>query len=171
MEIERKFLLNHIPFSLDSLPYILIEQGYISTSPVIRIRKKIICDIAKESVESYILTIKSKGFLKRQEYELEISSQEYNALKEKVSGNIITKRRYVIPIDNALSLELDVFNGAFTGLTMGEIEFPDEDEANKYNPPEYLSREVTFDTRFHNSTMSVMSKEDILLLLSLANGN
>lgn len=171
MEIERKYLLDYIPFSLDSLPFVYIEQGYISTSPVIRIRKKIYYEAGAAVKELHVLTIKSKGLLKRQEYELDILPEEYNSLKDKVSGNIITKKRYVIPLDDKLSLELDVFSGSFTGLIMGEIEFPDEKSSNKYNPPEYLSREVTFDTNFHNSTMSVMSNEDILHLLSLANSN
>ena len=39
MEIERKFLLKEIPENLDTCPYCLIEQGYLCTSPVVRIRR------------------------------------------------------------------------------------------------------------------------------------
>ena len=33
MEIERKYLIKEIPFSLEAYPYKELEQGYISTSP------------------------------------------------------------------------------------------------------------------------------------------
>lgn len=170
MEIERKFLLKTIPFNLMNYDCSLIEQAYISTSPVIRARKKRnLSETPQKS--SYILTIKSSGLLKREEYEILLTEDEYLSLLNKADGNIITKKRYVIPLENNLKLELDIFENAFDGLVMGEIEFPDEASANKYNPPEFFSREVTFDTHFHNSNMSSMSKSDILNLITLAHSN
>lgn len=167
-EIERKYLLRNMPEHLDSYKHICIEQGYISTVPVIRIRKKI-----SDAGESYVLTIKSSGMLSRQEYEMDITADEYGKLKNKVEGNIITKTRYIIPLsglnlENASwspVLELDVFQGAFDGLVMGEVEFPDEKTAASFGAAEFFSKifskEVTFDKRFHNSTMSRMSQSDI----------
>ncbi len=166
MEIERKYLLDSIPFKLEDFPCNLIEQAYISTTPVIRIRKKEFAGNTR-----YILTVKSSGLLKREEYELALTKDEYDSLILKASGNVITKKRYVIPLEDGLSLELDIFEGIFDGLVMGEIEFPNEEAANKYNPPEYLSREVTFDTHFHNSNMSNMSSEDISYVINLAHTN
>lgn len=155
MEIERKFLINEIPYNLNEYDFYTLEQAYISTNPVIRIRKKINTD------EKYILTIKSSGMMTRQEYELEIDKTAYDNLLKKAEGNIITKDRYIIPLDNSLVLELDIFKDAFDGLIMGEIEFPDEETAKKYTPPAYVSEEVTYDKRFHNSTMSSMSLKEI----------
>ena len=97
----------------------------------------------------------------RQEYELDIDKAAYENLLKKAEGNIITKNRYIIPLDNSLILELDIFKGIFDGLIMGEIEFPDEETAKKYTPPAYISEEVTYDKRFHNSNMSSMSHEEI----------
>ncbi len=51
MEIERKFRIRRLPESLEQYPYLQIEQGYLCTKPVVRIRK---------SNEDYILTYKSK---------------------------------------------------------------------------------------------------------------
>jgi len=155
MEIERKFLINKIPFNLNEYECFVLEQAYISTNPVIRVRKKINTD------EKYILTIKSSGMMTRQEYELDIDKAAYENLLKKAEGNIITKNRYIIPLDNSLILELDIFKGIFDGLIMGEIEFPDEETAKKYTPPAYISEEVTYDKRFHNSNMSSMSHEEI----------
>ena len=160
MEIERKFLLNKIPDNLETYEKIDLEQAYISTEPVIRVRKKV-----SAKSEKYILTVKSTGLMSRQEFELDMEEKAYNNLIHKADGNIISKSRYLIPLDKELTLELDVFHGIFDGLVMGEIEFPDEETAKKYTPPEFISEEVTFDTRFHNSTMSSMSKEDISNLM------
>lgn len=161
MEIERKFLLNNLPANLDTYTKLDLEQAYISTEPVIRIRKK-----ATSAETRYILTVKSTGLMTRQEFELDIDKSSYENLLKKSEGNIISKSRYIIPLDNSLKLELDIFHDKFEGLVMGEIEFPDEESAKKYTSPEYLSEEVTFDTRFHNSTMSNMSDSDISDLIS-----
>ena len=42
MEIERKFLISkeNLPANLDSYPHHKLEQGYLSTAPVVRIRKE-----------------------------------------------------------------------------------------------------------------------------------
>ena len=37
MEIERKYLISSVPFALSSYPCRKIEQGYLSTAPVVRI--------------------------------------------------------------------------------------------------------------------------------------
>lgn len=160
MEIERKFLLNKLPDNLETYERIDLEQAYISTEPVIRVRKKV-----SAKSEKYILTVKSTGLMSRQEFELDMEEKAYNNLIHKADGNIISKSRYLIPLEEGLTLELDIFHGIFDGLVMGEIEFTDEETAKKYTPPEFISEEVTFDTRFHNSTMSSMSKEDISNLM------
>lgn len=169
MEIERKFLFKSLPDNLESYDCFYMEQAYISTKPVVRVRTKSkVTDFSNNILENakYILTIKSSGMLSRQEYEMDITCEEYNNLLSKADGNIISKYRYIIPLENNLKIELDIFRGKFEGLVMGEIEFPDEETAKKYNLPDYVSKEVTFDKRFHNSNMSNMSDTDILDLIS-----
>jgi hypothetical protein len=39
MEIERKFLLKELPSDLENYPVRHLEQGYLCTGPVVRIRK------------------------------------------------------------------------------------------------------------------------------------
>lgn len=157
MEIERKFLVTSIPENIEKYEKHEIEQGYISTEPVIRIRRL---------DETLILTVKSKGLLSRQEFELELDAGEYRNLSEKVSGNLIRKTRYKIPLPEGYTIELDIFHGDFDGLCYAEVEFPDEDTAKKFNPPAYFSREVTYEPQFHNSSLSSMDKPSIFGLIS-----
>ncbi len=163
MEIERKFIPDEIPFNLEHYDSIRLEQAYISTNPVIRVRQKSLTKAGKDTPESnkYILTVKSSGMMSHQEFELDLDEAAYHNLLKKTEGNIISKKRYVIPLNDGLILELDIFDGIFEGLTIAEIEFPNEDEAKKYTPPAFLTREVTFDKRFHNSTLSSMSHDEI----------
>ena len=42
MEIERKFTVKALPENLDSYPFHLIEQAYLNTDPVLRIRRQIL---------------------------------------------------------------------------------------------------------------------------------
>ena len=157
MEIERKFLVTCMPENIEQYEKHEIEQGYISTEPVIRIRRL---------DETLILTVKSKGLLSRQEFELELDADEYRNLSEKVSGNLIRKTRYKIPLPEGYTVELDIFHGDFDGLCYAEVEFPDEDTAKKFNPPAYFGREVTYEPQFHNSSLSSMDKSSIFGLIS-----
>ena len=171
MEIERKFLVKKDAFDLEHYSYVEIQQAYISTSPVIRVRKKESFsndNHTSSSNQEYILTVKSKGMLSRQEFELNLDAADYNNLLQKAEGNVITKRRYIIPLEDGLLLELDYFKDLFEGLVMGEIEFSSEDEAKKYNLPDFVIREVTFDKRYHNSNMSLMPKDDISYMIALS---
>jgi adenylate cyclase len=113
MEIERKFLIKKLPANLKDYTFKTIEQGYLSTEPVVRIRK---------SDEKYTLTYKSKGFLSREEYNLPLTKEAYYHLKEKVDGNIIRKTRYLIPLGSNLTIELDIFDSPFDTLVLAEVD-------------------------------------------------
>lgn len=147
MEIERKYLISRsdIPFDPAQYPCRRIEQGYLCTSPVVRVRR---------DNEEYYLTYKSKGFLAREEYNLPLTKEAYAHLKEKADGHIITKDRYVIPLKNDLCIELDFFSGCLSGLILAEVEFPDEDTANAFSPPDWFGEDVTYSPRYHNSSLS-----------------
>lgn len=151
MEIEKKFLIRELPAGLAGYPKHLIEQAYLSTEPVLRIRKK---------DDGYILTYKGSGMMAREEHEFPLTATSYAHLLEKADGSIITKTRYLIPEESGLTIELDVFSGDFAGLVMAEVEFPDLDTADSYRMPDWFLQEVTTDPRFHNSAMSKMSARE-----------
>ena len=89
MEIERKYLLDQLPENLTSYPCKKIEQGYLSTEPVVRIRR---------SDDEYYLTYKSKGLMVREEYNLPLTKESYLHLREKADGVLISKTRYLLPL-------------------------------------------------------------------------
>ncbi len=149
MEIERKYLLRELPEHLEQYRFHLIEQAYLCTSPVVRIRKQ---------DDEYILTYKGKGMLAREEYNLPLTEESYYHLLPKADGNVLTKKRYLIPLACGLTAELDIFEGKFSGLTLAEVEFPDQTAADSFVPPEWFGEEVTFSSIYHNSTLSRIEK-------------
>lgn len=145
MEIERKFLIKKLPDNLTSYKARKIEQAYLCTDPVVRVRR---------DNDDYYLTYKSKGMIVREEYNLPLTKEAYGHLLAKADGNIITKTRYEIPEKDNLTIELDVFEGKFDGLLLAEVEFTSEEEALGYIPPEWFGEDVSNSTKYHNSTLS-----------------
>lgn len=145
MEIERKFIPVNLPEDLNQYEHHQIEQAYLNTAPVVRIRKQ---------DEEYYLTYKGGGMMAREEYNLPLNKKSYCHLLEKADGNIITKTRFLIPLHNGLTAELDIFEGKFAGMLLVEVEFSSIEEANAFVPPEWFGEDVTNDGRYHNSYLS-----------------
>lgn len=163
MEIERKFLVGRLPDNLSSYQCLVIEQAYLCTDPVVRIRRQ---------NEEYYLTYKGKGLMVREEYNLPLNKEAYDHLLAKADGNVISKKRYLIPLTEpafakgylssvapnslpTLTIELDVFDVPFAPLILAEVEFPNEEMARAFLPPAWLGKDVTNDREYHNSNMSL----------------
>ena len=147
MEIERKFLITELPENLTQYNCRRIEQGYLCTAPVVRIRRQ---------DEEYYLTYKSKGMMVREEYNLPLTAEAYAHLREKTDGNLISKQRYLIPLNETLTAELDIFDAPFAPLMLAEVEFSSEEEANTFVPPAWFGEDVTFSGKYHNSYLSCL---------------
>ena len=170
IEIEKKFITKDIPFDLSSFPHHEIEQGYLNVHPAVRIRKE---------DEAYYMTYKANkdnySGIGKTEYNMELDRESYEHLRTKVDGNIITKKRYILPInedgftreyldshellekavkEGDIKIELDVFEGVFKGRILAEIEFPDEDAAANYHMADWFLVDVTGDSKYSNSQMS-----------------
>ena len=145
MEIERKFLIKKLPENLETYPHHHITQAYLCTEPVIRIRQK---------DSKYILTYKSAGLLSREEIEMPLTKDSFEHLLKKADGMIIEKERYCIPLENELTIELDIFERDLKGLILAEIEFRDEETALACEMEDWFSKDVTMDSAYHNSTIS-----------------
>ena len=151
MEIERKYLVNEIPFQLEDYPSHFIEQGYLNVQPVVRVRRE---------DSTFYLTYKGKGLLMREEYNLPLTEEAYQHLIAKADGLIITKRRYLIPYQN-YTIELDVFLDALAPLVFAEVEFPTEQEALAFVPPAWFGKDVTMDGAYQNSALSQQAPDSL----------
>ena len=151
MEIERKFLIYEAPEGYQSYPFHTIEQAYLCTEPVVRIRRE---------DSEYYLTYKGKGLLAREEFNLPLTPESYAHLLTKIDGNILTKKRYLLPVDGRpdLTIEFDIFEGHFSGLMLAEVEFASEEDANAFVPPAWFSKDVTMSGEYQNSRLATCSR-------------
>ena len=146
MEIERKFLTKEIPFSLEQYRFAKISQSYISFSPTIRIR---------QSDTNYFLTVKGKGHLAREEFEMQLTKEQYQALEKKCDTPPVIKKRYYVPLKDNLVAEIDFYEGKSKGLITTEVEFCSEQAATCFVAPDWFGKEVTFDSRYKNTNLSL----------------
>jgi len=150
MEIERKFIVSFLPGPLTAYPKKEIIQGYVSTNPVIRIRK---------SNKDYFLTCKGKGLLAREEFEISILASEFEHLSTKLDYYLIHKTRHLIPYGD-FTIELDIFKERLKGLIMAEVEFPSLKAAHAFNAPNWFGKEVTEDGRYQNNALCQLTHID-----------
>lgn len=149
MEIERKYLVGSLPENLDAFPHVEIEQGYLCTSPTLRIRRM---------GDSFILTVKEKmhsltSAIVNREEEFFLSSESYARLRGKCEGIMVEKTRYRIPVGK-YTAELDIFHGRHEGLLLVEVEFPSVEAANAFTPPAWFGQDVSNDPRYRNSWLA-----------------
>ena len=145
MEIERKFLVKELPENLENYESKKIAQGYLCTEPVVRIRR---------SNNDYYMTYKGDGLMVREEYNLPLTEEAYTHLRPKIDGLLISKTRYLIPLDNKLTAELDIFEEDLKGLVIVEVEFDSVEEANAFTSPDWFGEDVTNSGKYHNSYLS-----------------
>lgn len=166
VEIERKFTVKKLPDNLDEYSYHQIEQGYLNVSPAIRVRRQ---------DDTYYMTYKGKGIVSHEEYNLALDKESYEHMVQKADGNVIRKKRYLIPLNqdayssdylNAhpemknqiesmeMKIELDVFDKPFDGLIVAEVEFPTDEAASVYKMADWFEQDVTDDRSYSNAQMS-----------------
>ena len=140
MEIERQFLVTELP----PLPkeYESLRQGYVAFLPEIRIREINGCRV--------LLTVKRGAGLVREEWETDISKDEFDSLVARLYPKtcMVEKRRYRIPLPDDWTAELHVHDGHLAGFNYVEVEFPTTETAETFRPPSWFGSEVTEDTRF-----------------------
>jgi len=148
VEIERKFLVETVPDLRDAAS-VAIEQGYLALATSdggaeVRLRRK---------GDELLLTIKGGTGKVRAEEELELDRERFDSLWPLTAGRRVSKRRHLIGLDR-LTVELDVYEGELEGLVVAEIEFADEAQADGFEPPPWLGRELTGDQRYLNERLA-----------------
>ena len=178
VEIEKKFLIKDLPKDLGEYPFHLIEQGYLNVYPAIRVRREddiFYMTYKGDRVDDGSRNADGPGNIGKVEYNMLLDKKSYEHMLSKADGNIICKRRYLIPLNRdaytieyldrrpeianmleagEIRIELDVFDEPFKGQILAEVEFPDEESAREYKPAEWFEREVTGDKNYSNAYMS-----------------
>jgi adenylate cyclase len=151
MEVERKFLVSDPP-DLDVASGDELEQGYLAIGEEgeVRLRRR---------GDDLVLTAKRGSGLSRDEAEVELDDERFEQLWPLTEGRRLHKRRHVIPHGD-LEIEMDVYEGDLEGLMIAEIEFPSEDQARAFEPPDWLGEDVTGDSRYLNETLATRGVPD-----------
>lgn len=154
IEIERKFLLSSDAWKPLVCQRQLITQGYLSFSPVVRIRTVEILDAASDKIltRSGVLTIKgkSKG-LSRSEFEYDVPDKDADQMLAMSVAAPLKKIRHLIKFEDML-WEVDEFLAANKGLIVAEIELDSEDQA--FVKPSWVGKEISMDRRYSNSNLA-----------------
>lgn len=146
MEIERKWLVDGFfdeVFPLTGCA--VMEQGYLCTKPVVRIRAARYADHT-----TFMLCFKGKGTLSREEIELPLNEDTYTRLCALLPMPPIIKqfRTYRLPGGETLECSL-VDPGASTAFYYAELEFDSESEARAFVLPDgFCGCEKTEDSDF-----------------------
>lgn len=143
MEIERKFLISGFPEGLPLLGEAVLDQGYLCTDPVVRIRSK-----EQDGRTTYRLCFKGEGRLVRQETEMDLTAEQFSELKNLLRAPMVRKQFRVYALPGGERLECSLVDGAFY---YAEVEFPTVEAAHAFNPPAFLGREVTEEEGFSMS--------------------
>jgi len=147
-EIERKWLVDKIPFDLNQFDSSEINQAYLGVvdfdNDEIRLRKK---------KNKYLMTIKKGAGEKRGEAEVEITGEVYKQISSLQNLNWIKKIRYEIPEGKNI-IEFDIYHGDLEGLLTAEVEFESLEEEKSYVPKNWFGREVTFDKCYKNKYLA-----------------
>lgn len=146
LEIERKFLVEPELWKPEA-DGLLYRQGYLSVQPERSVRVRVAGDQARLTVKG------SSAGLSRLEFEYPIPLDDAAVLLERVCLRpLIEKTRYRHRFGGHV-WEIDVFHGENAGLIIAEIEIADE--AESFERPPWIGKEVSSDPRYFNASLAV----------------
>ncbi len=145
-EIERKFLVINDSWRGRATSATAMRQAYLSVNSDRSIR------VRTSNEKSAKLTIKfGKTAMVRDEFEYDIPFEEALEMITFAVGSVIEKVRYTVDV-GGFTWEIDVFEGAFQGLVIAEVEMRSEHDRPEL--PAWLGREVTGDRRYSNQALA-----------------
>ena len=142
-EIERKFLVTDSSYKELATRVMHIKQAYIGYATEGEARLSI------RDNKAWIIIKSAKSRLSRFEYEVPIPLEDVENIISKACGNIISKTRYIVPINEEICAEVDEFKDSLSGLVIAEVELPDEFEL-----PKFCGKEVTGVSTYYNHNLA-----------------
>jgi CYTH domain-containing protein len=147
VEVERKWLVQDLP-DLSGHKGQEVIQGYIALTvdgTEVRLR---------QTEGKFFQTVKSEGGLVRDEIEIELTKDQFEALWGATVGRRLKKTRYTLPWDGK-EVELDVYDDSLAGLIIAEVEFMSASASAQFAPPQWLGAEVTEDRCYKNANLAL----------------
>jgi len=144
-EIERKFLVKHLPAGVQGETRIL--QGYLAHDEHMEVR-------IRQQGGRHILTVKEGFGLMRRETEVEISSRQFQALWPSTEGRRLEKVRSVVD-HGTFRVEVDRYLGELEPLIVAEVEFSSVKESEIFEKPDYLGQDVTDEYAYKNVSLAM----------------
>jgi len=156
-EIERKFIPNLYDEDLQcqlrafTSKRTIIQAYFTQADDMNDIRVRIIENAG--SFDRAFLTFKNRGHLVRKEFEFQIDQHKADELFKLCVGTRIVKTATWFVFDD-MKWRLDTFHNENAGLDLLELEFPDADIAEDYEPPDWAVVEVTQCQKFYNGYLA-----------------
>jgi adenylate cyclase len=150
VEVERKWLVEDLP-ALAKREGKEVIQGYIAIAAdgtEVRLR---------QTDGKFFQTVKSAGGLVRDEIEIDLTQDQFEALWRATAGRRLKKTRYTWHWEGN-KVEIDVYHGSFDGLMVAEVEFASASASTQFVPPPWFSTEVTEDKRYKNVNLALHGK-------------
>jgi adenylate cyclase len=148
-EIERRFLPEQVPDTVDLGHGTHLRQGYLAGEGTVSVRLRITADRA-------VLTVKAGAGMVRTEVEVELPPDQAEALWPHTEGRRIDKVRHRVPLDtrDGAVAEVDRFLGELIGLVIVEVEFDDHQAAVAFEPPAWFGAEITGRPEWSNAALA-----------------
>jgi adenylate cyclase len=146
-EIERKFLLDDLPAATAAVEPTHIDQGYLAITDELEVR-------VRSRADARLLTVKGGRGEVRREVTIALSAEQFDQVWDLTAGRRIRKRRWVLPADDGVEIEVDQFAEDLEGLLIAEVEFASVDDSRAFTPPDWFGSEVTDDERYRNAALA-----------------
>ena len=145
-EIERKFLLKRLPDELTTFP---TTKSHKDTWAL---KKRRSGRLRQKGVHSFD-HIQKRQRRTREEREIRLSAEQFDALWPATAGRRLTKIRYEVPWKEH-TIEIDIYRGRHDGLVVAEVEFADEKSCADFEPPDWMGEDVSGKSRYSNVALA-----------------
>lgn len=144
-EIERKYLVSSDAWR-PGYQSLRMRQGYLAFGPPVSVRIRV------SEGEGYLTIKRSGGDISRDEFEYPLPAEDAEFMLNRLcAGSIVEKTRHLVRF-GGLVWEVDVFEGANSGLIVAEVELDSADQ--RIELPPWIGQEVSGDPRYLNSSLA-----------------
>ena len=152
-EIERRFILSHLPPGFVLHPSYYTQQAYVLIDEAAQIEERVRYRLTPDDNATYQRCRKQGSGRSCDETEAPISAMEFaQGLVNRIGNQII--KRVFYELYDLRWIEFHIFM-SHRPLMMIEVEFKSEEDAAAFQPPDWFGPEVTNDRRYNNASIAL----------------